>query len=578
MNRAVIYARFSTDKQDPASIADQVRRCREYAAAEDMNVVDIYADQAVSGTTVSRADLQRMLRDARLKKFDVLLVDDFSRLSRDLVDGPRLVYHELAPLNIVTVDVAKRMRSDSPGARMVFGVAAIVSDAMIETIRTQTHRGLEGRALAGFATGGKTLGYTSEPESGPSDPEHPRKVVKIAPHEAQLVVRIFRMFVEGKSGQAIASLLNAEGVPAPHDGGKGNKGARGWGHTTIRAVLKNERYLGRTVWNTSRWVKNPATGKRKRLERPRSEWRHREDPHLRVVPDDLWAAAQARFNRTYTGGRSAGSGSRGCASLFSGLMRCGTCLGSFGVVGRKVKAGVTYTSLGCATNRSRGDAICPNHRTISDERLTTHVIAKLQEMASSPELLAEYAAHAQRKVVEAQKAQNTKELDADIREVDRTVRTCMDLVLKMPDSEAAADRLREEETRLRALKARQSEARKRVVIPLPSTLQQRFLNMVETLRANRERGRALLQQVALEPLVLTPLDGGAYRIRGLLDLDLVLEVRGSSGLKMSCSGGGIARLPDIELTTDLPPATSSPPSVRPPSPRVASPAPGLRPG
>src|SRR5689334_3583340 len=157
MGRAVIYARFSTDKQDPASIPDQIRRCREYAAIDRENVVDIYADHAVSGTTVSRADLQRMLRDARLKKFDIVLVDDFSRLSRDLVDGPRLVYHELAPLNIVTVDVAKRMRSDSPGARMVFGVAAIVSDAMIETIRTQTHRGLEGRALAGFATGGKTL-------------------------------------------------------------------------------------------------------------------------------------------------------------------------------------------------------------------------------------------------------------------------------------------------------------------------------------------------------------------------------------------------------------------------------------
>src|SRR5262245_10896084 len=111
MDRAVIYARFSTDKQGPASIPDQVRRCREYAAFDRLNVTDSDAYQAVSGTTVSRADLQRMLRDARLKKFDVVLVDDFSRLSRDLVDGPRLVYHELAPLNIATVDIAKRMRS-----------------------------------------------------------------------------------------------------------------------------------------------------------------------------------------------------------------------------------------------------------------------------------------------------------------------------------------------------------------------------------------------------------------------------------------------------------------------------------
>lgn len=46
-------------------------------------------------------------------------------------------------------------------------------------MRTETHRGLEGRALAGFATGGRTFGYTTKPEEGPRDPEHPRKVTII---------------------------------------------------------------------------------------------------------------------------------------------------------------------------------------------------------------------------------------------------------------------------------------------------------------------------------------------------------------------------------------------------------------
>jgi hypothetical protein len=52
---------------------------------------------------------------------------------------------------------------------------------------------------------------------------------------------VFDEAIKGKSARDIAHALNADGIPAPHDGGKGNKGARGWGHTTIRSMLSNRR-------------------------------------------------------------------------------------------------------------------------------------------------------------------------------------------------------------------------------------------------------------------------------------------------------------------------------------------------
>jgi hypothetical protein len=67
---------------------------------------------------------------------------------------------------------------------MAFGAMALVSDGFLQMIRTETHRGLEGRALAGFATGGKTYGFSTVPESNPPDADHPRKVRVIATEEA----------------------------------------------------------------------------------------------------------------------------------------------------------------------------------------------------------------------------------------------------------------------------------------------------------------------------------------------------------------------------------------------------------
>lgn len=84
---------------------------------------------------------------------------------------------------------------------------------------------------------------------------------EIVPEEAEVVKRIFRMFAEGMSGRAIASQLNAEHVPSP----RGRAGA--WTHTAIvgsprkgLGILNNELYIGKMVWNRSKWRKDPENG------------------------------------------------------------------------------------------------------------------------------------------------------------------------------------------------------------------------------------------------------------------------------------------------------------------------------
>lgn len=68
-------------------------------------------------------------------------------------------YAALGAERFSVVDVTSGLSSDAQGARMAFGAMALISDGFLRMIRTETNRGLEGRALAGFATGGKTFAF-----------------------------------------------------------------------------------------------------------------------------------------------------------------------------------------------------------------------------------------------------------------------------------------------------------------------------------------------------------------------------------------------------------------------------------
>ena len=86
MKTAVIYARFSCDKQREASIDDQVRVCREYAERMGYQIVKVYSDYALSGRTDERPQFQLMIAEAGISDFVIVYMMD--RFSRDEYDAP----------------------------------------------------------------------------------------------------------------------------------------------------------------------------------------------------------------------------------------------------------------------------------------------------------------------------------------------------------------------------------------------------------------------------------------------------------------------------------------------------------
>lgn len=74
MKKAVIYARYSSERQNEQSIAGQIEICTDWAKNNDITIIDIYHDEALSGRTDKRPDFQRMINDAKSQKFDFIIV------------------------------------------------------------------------------------------------------------------------------------------------------------------------------------------------------------------------------------------------------------------------------------------------------------------------------------------------------------------------------------------------------------------------------------------------------------------------------------------------------------------------
>jgi len=371
--KVAIYARYSSDNQRDASIADQMRVCRAFAERQGWAIAREYADHAVSGATLLRSGFQALMRDALNRAFDVVLAESLDRFSRDQEDTAGLFKRlTFAGVNIVTL-------AEGDITHLHIGFKGTMNALFLKDLAEKTRRGLRGRVEDGKSAGGLCYGYrVVKTLSGGSLTTGERE---IDPAEAMIVERIFREFVASVAPKAIAKKLNREGIAGPFGGT--------WSPSTIHGnskrgtgILNNELYIGRLVWNRLRYVKNPDTGKRVSRLNPKAEWITKEKPALRILGDDLWAAAKARQEATrHMIVKSGNIGHvRRPQYLFSGLTKCGVCGAGFIMAGQN--------RLACFGARDKGT--CTNHLTIRRDDVEARVLRALEEKLLRQDLFAEF--------------------------------------------------------------------------------------------------------------------------------------------------------------------------------------------
>lgn len=409
--RVALYARFSSDRQNPESANDQIARAKRRieegrirprlfpSSSFDFKVEEawILKDEARSGKTVTRTGYELLLHGLRSKAFDLLVVDDLSRLTREL--GSLLdLYNLLQFYSIELVSIADAMSSADPGAKIAFTVKGMVNEMGNEAHANRTKRGQEQKKVNGFSTGDICYGFgsratTNVKKGGREVPANFRPYV--IPEQAMIVNEIFDLFLQGKGSSSICHVLNERKVPSSKRSQARTGKAYNWGPSAINAMLRNPKYIGIWTWSRYQQKIHPETGKKIRVSQPESEWVHHlgskdaVDPELVIIPREKWEAAQQRLRKRTlaveaerdrpAAMRSVKVVGANCEAIFSSVLRCYSCLGPFYQVSGK---GDGY--YGCYLHHRKDRTACANRRLLPRGKVDKAVVEKLKEVLLDP--------------------------------------------------------------------------------------------------------------------------------------------------------------------------------------------------
>ena len=454
--KVALYARYSSDSQRDASIADQLRACRSHAEKQGWKIVEEYTDHAISGASLLRPGIQALISDASQGRFQLVLAEAMDRLSRDQEDIAGL-FKRMAFGNVKIMTL-----SEGEVGQLHIGLKGTMNALFLKDLADKTRRGLRGRIEDGKSGGGLCFGYDVVRKFGAKG-ETVRGDRAINETEAAVVRRIFREYIAGKSSRTLAWELNQEGISGP-------QGAA-WGPSTIHGnpkrgvgILNNELYVGRLVWNRLRYVKDPDTGKRVSRLNPESEWVVQEVPALRIVDQETWDKVKARQHTLAyvppAPGENTLNERRRPKHLFTGLVKCGRCGGGFSMISKDL--------LGCSTARNKGT--CDNRLNIRRDALEASVLGGLRTHLMEPELFKAFCDEFTREVNrlrmerDADIIHRRKELERIERELDKAIQAILDGV---PGAKLK-DRIGGLEARKAELVELVSETRKQVPLLHPN--------------------------------------------------------------------------------------------------------------
>ena len=233
MKNAVIYARYSSDKQNEMSIEGQIEECKRYAAANNLLIVHEYIDRAQSAKTDRRPEFLHMIADSEFGNFEVILVYQLDRFARNKNDSG---YYKkiLADHGVRVVSAKENIATDSSG---------IITEGMLETISQWFSAQLSEKVTRGMlqrAEQCKYNGSTIPMGYAVDDNDH----FILDEQRAPIVLEIYERVASGETIQSIMDDLNDRGIKTQ----LGNPFKRG----SLSTVLSNEMYKGIYIYDNIR--------------------------------------------------------------------------------------------------------------------------------------------------------------------------------------------------------------------------------------------------------------------------------------------------------------------------------------
>lgn len=374
MSKAAIYCRLSEEDRnkkneadDSGSIQNQKAMLLEYAAQHSWEVYDIYSDDNYTGSDRNRPAFTRMLEDAEVHRFDIILCKSQSRFTRELELVEKYINGLFPIWGIRFISLVDNADTSNKGNKKARQINGLVNEWYLEDMSENIRAVLTSRRKGGFHIGAfAPYGYKKDPEQ--------RGRLLIDEEAAAVVREIFTLFSQGYGKTAIARLLNERGIPNPteykrlhglrYQQPKGKTGAL-WKYAAISGILTNELYIGNMVQGRYGSVSYKT---KQNKPRPKEMWYRVEETHEAIIDRDLWDRVQALSASQAKPFRG------GTLGLFARKVLCASC----GYTMRSTKSrGKHY--LQCASRRAARDA-CPG-AFISVDTLERLVIQELNSLS-----------------------------------------------------------------------------------------------------------------------------------------------------------------------------------------------------
>lgn len=348
------YCRVSTEKEEQLdSLEHQKEFFLEYAGKNGHELVRLYADEGISGTSLKRrTEFQRLMNDAQTGLFEMVAVKDISRVARNTVDFLQSI-RRLKTMGVNMIFLTANMTSlgDSEFILTIFGAMAQEESG---SLSRRVKWGKKINAKKGRVPQ-RIFGYDRLDNF----------TLLINQEEAAVVKRIFDLYLNGGLGcRGISLALNAEGAKT--------KLGCDWNPRGVRRVLQNPIYCGHYI-NNKYEVEDYLTGRQVRL--PEEAHFHHDRPEWAVISKEDFQKAQLQMEerrRQYQTYEGPSAGARYSARhVFSTLIRCEHCGRAF------TRRTYTYANTRvywlCSTNSQFTARQCGNLVKLDEGELLAHI-------------------------------------------------------------------------------------------------------------------------------------------------------------------------------------------------------------
>lgn len=232
----VIYARYSSSKQNETSIEAQLIECRKFCKAQNYNEIGVYIDEALSGKTDDRLEFQKMITDSSKKLFQGIVVYQLDRFARNRYDSA--TYKAKLKKNGVRVLSAKENISDDPSGILMESVLEGMAEYYVAELGLKVSRNMVLNAEKGLFNGGPTpFGYRIVTVDCGT---YEKRTYEIDPVTAPIVKEIYEMRANDVKVEDIVKHLNDKGF-------KTNVG-KPFTKKSLARIFTNKRYIGTNTY------------------------------------------------------------------------------------------------------------------------------------------------------------------------------------------------------------------------------------------------------------------------------------------------------------------------------------------